>query len=360
MSIQTKLRNTLGVTALTVSMGLMANTAGATPRIVGPVSSECRDTLTVANAVFHSTAFRLDENMVAPRSAPLDVANVAGDYEAANSHGIFKILPQPTPTDPDAYGHPGTYWQIAPTQNVRWVIVETPFNWRGDFYTLYAIDPATTETGFVATDDEKDPRVVLANEWTPAAVLRNRQSGEVWAVDTQSYDIPAVWTVYAAGADGVKARCTLTFGPKVKTAFDLLPAPVRALAVDLDGTLGDGRNEGTLHPTGQIRDQVQQAWTNIALRPWALTWKPYHSRRNADLGLRHWSRGAPSFRALYQRIQADYPAAVAALADLYVQRFGKTPQAARALAEHNLDFAYRIHFVFPQAYIHPPLPAKAT
>ncbi len=122
--------------------------------------------------------------------------------------------------------------------------------------------------------------------------------------------------------------------------------------------MGDGRNEGTLEPTATLRGFVSQAWVDTALRPWAVTTKPYNTRRDADAGLRRWSYGAASFRALYRRVQADYPTAVDALADLYVERFGKTSVAARKLAIQNLDIAYRSHFVFPQYFIHPKPPAK--
>ena len=357
MSIQGVLRNI--VCAVTAGAGLISTAAVAAPRIEGTATRECRDTLAVANRVFYSPVFRLDDVVASPRGAPVQVlsqrqaGDISGGDAVAADNNAFKTLPPPKAVKPDAENVRELYWQIKPTHGIRWVIGDESYNWRGDIYTLYAIDPAIPETAFVPPDDDRDPRTILTNAWIPPLMLRDSRSGQVWAVSTQDWDVPETWHIYAAGKDGVKARCTIAFGPKVETAFALLPASVHALAVDLDGTLGNGSNEGSLHPTGRIRDDVAQAWTNIALRPWALTQKPYHSHRNADLGLRHWSRGAPSFRALYLRIQAEYPAAIDALTDLYVQRFAKTPDEARALAKHNLDIVYRSHFVFSQDYIHP-------
>jgi hypothetical protein len=359
MSIQAIRRNNPGsVTALAVAMGLLAGAAGAAPRIDGPPSRECRDTLSAADTAFYSKAFRLSDAIALPPGAPVRIVvqRAAGDISGGDAvvadRGVFKTLSQADHDDVRKI-----YWQVSPQAGIRWVVTDRPAGWRGDIYDLYALDPSDVEAGFVVAEGA-DPHKILGERWLPALMLRGARTGAIWAVDTSGFDIPDIWSIYTAGKDGVKSRCQIVFGPKVKTVFNLLPARVHTLAVDLDGTLGTGRDEGTLQPTSRIRDEVDQAWADIALRPWAVSVKPYHSRRNADAGLRHWSQGAPSFRALYLRIQADYPAAVDALADLYVQRFAKTPQAAHALAEHNLDIVYRMHFVFPQSYIHPAPPAK--
>ena len=358
MTIQT-IHNNLGkAAALAACSGLLATQAGAAPRIDGPATRECRDTLAVADTAFHSTAFRLDDAIALPRGGPVRIlsqrqaGDISGGDGVAADSAMFKTLPPPK-AGPGPKNIRGLYWQVTPTRGIRWVIADEPFNWRGDFYSLFAMDPAVSETEFVPPQGDKDPRVVLRDEWMPPVMLRDRRSGEVWAVTTETYGTPGLWTVYSAARDGVKRRCTILFGPRVKTAADLLPAPLRALAADLDGTMGDGRNEGTLEPTATLRGFVAQGWVDAVLRPWAVTTKPYNTRRDADLGLRRWSYGSPGFRALYRRIQADYPAAVDALADLYVRRFGKTPEDARKLAVHNLDIVYRSHFVFPRYFIHP-------
>ncbi len=215
MSIQARQRNHLeAATIVTICAGLLAMPAGAAPRIVGPASTECRDTLAVANTAFYSTAFRLDDAITLPRSAAVQILSQrqAGDISGGNGvtadAAMFKTLPAPKGAGPDAIGVRELYWQVTPTRGIRWVIADEPFNWRGDFYTLFAIDPKVAETSFVPPASDKDPRAILANSWMPPLMLRDKRSGEVWAVETESYDSPGVWQVYAAGKNGVKPRCT--------------------------------------------------------------------------------------------------------------------------------------------------------
>jgi len=337
---------------------VLASQASAAPRLVGGKSLECLDTLAVAKVAFYSKAFRLSDAVTLPMGGRVAVAaqredgDISGGLGVVADAAVFKTLPPPAAS---TFNRAPVYWQIKAMGGIRWVVVDEPFNFKGDWYKLYAIDPSLSEKAFLPKDRD-DPRNVLDDRWIPPLMLRNVKSGAVWAVDTESA-AAGVWTVYTAGKDGVKARCRIVTQPAAKTAFDLLPPGVRALARDLDGTLGDGMNEGTLEPTARQRYEVAQAWTNLAVRPWALPARefwPYNTRRDVDRGLKRWSYGAASFRVLYTRIRSEYPAAVDELAQLYVTRFGKTPEAARTLAVHNLDIVYRDHFVFSQYFLHPP------
>lgn len=363
------MRFTIRAAAAVLGGFVSVSPAVAAPRLVGPASQECRDTLAVAKVAFYSKAFRLSDAVTLPKGGRVAVAaqrkdgDISGGLGVVADAAIFKTLPpkSPPPSAPD-FNRAPVYWQVAPTGRTRWVLVDEPFNWQGDWYELYAVDPSLQESAFKPLERD-DPRKVLGFKWIPPLMLRDVKSGAVWAVDTENYDTSGAWTVYAARAQGTKARCIVTFAPKMKTAFDLLPPTVRALARDLDGTLGNGMDEGTLHPTARMRYEVTQAWTNVAVRPWAVgtdrVW-PYNTRRDVDAGLKRWSHGAASFRVLYKRIQGEYPAAVDELAALYVARFGKTPEAARALAIHNIDVAYRDHFIFPQSFIHPAPKTRAS
>lgn len=322
----------------------------AAPRIDGPLSRACTDTRLVADTAFHSTAFRLNEAVTLAPDSPVRIVAQRttgdmsqGDAKTVDPH-VFTTVKGDDTSDFREFD-----WQISATAGKRWVIVDSPAGWRGDTYSLYAVGATATK------DQALDPADrILTQIWIPPLMLRDKASGVVWAVDTQA----DTWYVYTVGKDGVKARCHIVFAPPAKTTFDRLPPAVRTLAVDLDGTMGDGRGEGTLNQTGRLRGEVDLAWYNLVLRPWAMTTKPYNSRSDAEAGLRLWSRGAPSFRALYARIQADYPLARDVLADLYVRDFAKTPEAAKALAETNLDIVYRSHFVFPKHLLHPPATQK--
>lgn len=345
---------------------VLVSGAQAAPRLVGGTSAECRDTLAVAKVAFYSKAFRLSDAVTLPKGGRVAVAaqrtakDISGGLGVVADPAVFKTLPAvSSPPSAPNFNRAPVYWQVAGIDRTRWVLVDEPFNWQGDWYKLYAVDPSLKENAFRPAERD-DPRKVLDHKWIPPLMLRNVKSGAVWAVDTENA-ATGIWVVYVAGKGGVKERCRIVTQQQVKTAFGLLPPTVRALARDLDGTLGDGMDEGTLRPTARMRYEVAQAWTNVAVRPWAVrpgsVW-PYNTRRDVDAALKRWSYGAASFRVLYKRIQGEYPAAVDELAVLYVSRFGKTPQAARALAVHNIDIAYRDHFIFPQSFIHPAPKAR--
>jgi hypothetical protein len=51
--------------------------------------------------------------------------------------------------------------------------------------------------------------------------------------------------------------------------------------------------EGTLQPTARIKNLVEQAWANAAMRPWALKRDPYNSRAEVDEGPRKMGNARP-------------------------------------------------------------------
>jgi hypothetical protein len=331
---------------------LMVSGARAAPYLKGGTSQDCRDTLQVARTAFYSKSFHVNDAVTLPKGRVEAVAqqlpggDLSEDGGIAADATVFRKLGG-APDQSSRY----QYWQMSPAHALRWVIEDEFGGMLGDSYSLYAIDARTDEQAFAQTVDKAPP--VIDQSWLPPLMLRDSRTQTVWAVDIGPYSgVLNDWSVHAETDGAITTRCTIVFSPTTD-ATKLLPPPTRTLARLLDGTLGEGLNEGTLHPTYRIRSEVANAWANAALRPWAVTLTPYHSRHNVDLGLRNWSHGAKSFRALYRKIQAQYPLAEQALADLYVAKFGKTPVQAKALAARNLDLIYRDHFVFSQAYLHP-------
>src|SRR5262249_53406743 len=147
--------------------------------------------------------------------------------------------------------------------------------------------------------------------WTPPLVVRDEASGALAVIFLDTRFL-APWAVFVQHGQTYEQACTISFRPDVTNGAQLLPSEVQTLAQRIGATLGDGRNEGTLQSTGRRLYQLQHIWANAALRPWALTDREvYNSRAEVDAGLRAWSRGAPSFRAAYAALQADYPRAEA-------------------------------------------------
>lgn len=325
--------------------------AGAVgPYLLVGSSRECRESLVVADAAFTSRSFYLNEAISLKSNADVDIVGQKATGDISGGFGF--IADQTVFSTVDVQGPRPIYWQTTPEGGLRWVVSATSVGWRGDIYALYAIDKGITSKAFNPQEGRESHAVV--DGLIPPVMLRDRKTHSVWALVTgAAYQVLGDWSVYAERGNAAKKICTIRFSPPVKTAFALLPKSARVLALELDGILGDGGGEGTLHPTATLRYDIQAAWANAVLRPWALTQEPYNTRHDVDAGLERWSQRASNFQELYKRIKAQYPRAQQSLAKLYVERFNKTPEQASALAARNLDIIYRSHFMFTQDFVRP-------
>ena len=321
------------------------------PRLEGAARPECADALVIARSVFDSRAFW----QFGPQPVPKGVASVqvlqAYDLDISDGRGVdadkgtFDELPlgeQPPRS---------MHWQKRPEGAYRLAIGETSYGWRGDLYTLYTVDKALAPAAVIAGHNEdKLPagvRVVVRHEWRPPQIYRRGADGPLWVLTVgQPFEFLDHWTVYVPGPDSLRQACTIRFRPDVKAAVDLLPQPVRALEALLDRTLGSGVGEGTLHPTTRLRNEVEYAWANAVMRPWANI-VPYNDRATVDAGLAEWAEAEPSNRTLLRAIRRQYPRAERSLAQYYRTRFHATPDAARRQAAYLLDLVYRHHYAFP-------------
>jgi hypothetical protein len=321
------------------------------PRLDGPSRPECTDALAIARAVFDSAAFWQFE----PQPAPQGVVSVqvlqAQDLDISGGRAveadkrIFDELPL-------REGPPRSlYWQKRPQGAYRLAVGEISYGWRGDLYNLYAVDAGVASDAVIAGHlDDKPPagvRVVVRHEWRPPQIYQRGADAPLWVLTVGApYRFLDHWTVYVPDPDGLRQACTIRFRPDVKAAVDLLPQPVRALEALLDRTIGTGVGEGTLHPTVRLRNEVEDTWANMAMRPWTRI-EPYNSRAAVDAGLAAWASSAPWNRTLLRAIRRQYPRAERSLARYYRTRFHATPEAARRQAVYLLDLAYRQHYAFP-------------
>lgn len=190
---------------------------------------------------------------------------------------------------------------------------------------------------------------IIPENWVPPLIL---QSGEenLWAIGGSHPAIPfPTWSIYARGTGKeMMLQCEVHFGPD-KPPLKLLPPPVQKLHALLSEAVGDGRDEGTLHPTAHIAVEVQHIWANIATRPWVLPeLVPYNSREEVDRNLMQWTRPVKSFYRLHQKIYTLYPTAQKSLEKYYISHFGMSAKDAKKLAAQSLDIAFRSYFVFPR------------
>lgn len=326
-----------------------AGTAFAWPQMTGDTRrSECVEALAMASAQFRSDTFSMRAPLpIAAAAMSRLVLSIGEEHiEAGNAQ-----IADPEVFDKIAYpGDPNTlrnlYWQISPQNGKRLIVAESAVGWRGDWYSYYLVDPSLPVETFLVDPQQAQThglRPVIQEVWRPLQLLQNSASGQLWAIDQNQ---EGSWDVYILDEAGMSPRCHIAFMPELTRAVLLVPKPVQRLATLLAEALGPGKDEGTLQPTARIAYEVEQAWANAAIRPWALKRELYNSRAEVDDGLKKWAMQGPAYRKAYRVLRRQYPKAVSSLTSYYRSTFHVSSRAARAMAIHSLDYVYRSYFVF--------------
>lgn len=348
-------------------MGLvMATLPLAVPARVGPLlagdrnRTECRVALEMAKAAFNSTNPDLYWPIPTPDPAKAGIVfsrTMNADNGVQADPAIFDSIR--LTANPD--WQPTVYWQRAATNGTHSVVVAAPFNWRGDWYYLFRVDAGLTLDDFLrlysqvpvhdaqrtAADTSTLIPVLGDNRWQPPILLQTRQTGVLWALDQGEADTPLPpWKVTLMEADGTTSPCQVGFIRPTGAGLAVLPAAVRRFARLADEALGPGRNEGTLHPTANIRMDVERDWAILSERPWALTAAPYNSRREVDPGLSKWSKAVPARGRLRRKLSRSYNPAKEALAKFLASRFAIQADEARSFSAYAMDVLLRNYFVF--------------
>ncbi len=336
----------LGLFIIGAVVGTMTAAAHDVPWLEGEARApQCQEALRIADRAYRSKAFYLYEargwpaHMTSkPVLQPIDDIDLSGGDSVVADPDTFVIR------DKSQGGQAFDYWQKDARNSVRLVLGEEALGWRGNMYSLYIVPEMLDAKAFEAARDTLD--TALLESWQVPLVLRTA-GGAYWAISTEAGGAYlANWSVLAVRRGVLKPICTVRFVEQETGVLGLLPPDVKALADSLDSTLGSGFEAGTLQPTAHLRYRSQQTWANVILRPWALSRKPYNSRCEVDAALKLWSRGGPQAKRVYRAIQRQYPAALRALAETYVVRFGKTSSEADSMAGRTLDIAFRSYFFF--------------
>ena len=246
------------------------------------------------------------------------------------------------------------YWQKSATLGRRFVALDKPFNWEGDWYSIFSIPANRSLNKFLrerphygATRSPSGVLTFLHSSWRPPMVLVDHNNRHLWAVNmAASYWLLGEWRVYSLDQNNTRPQCTVRFHAGASNPAGLLPKAVRRFARLCNGALGPDQNSGTLHPIETLRLQAQEVMANMAMRPWALTEKPYNTRAEVNADLRTWAKGTPRHHRLFVAIQRQYPVAERALGHYYRTRFDWSPEKAHQVAAHALDIAFRSYFVF--------------
>ena len=252
-------------------------------------------------------------------------------------------------------GKPTVFWRRGKQRASHLAVIDTPFNWQGDWYALYLLSPDATANGLlkrVTADVSDKPLTPMLgdNRWAIPLVLTDQKTGQDWLIDRgEPYETLADWKVYEPVGLRLKALCRVSFGLPKEGGLSLLPRAVSRFAAVADEALGPGSNEGTLHPTAGLRLAVKQDWAAAALRPWALTGTPYNTRAEINRGLERWASGNRKRLAILSQIKKNEIAAEGSLTTYYIAHFGKAPVEARRLSRYVLDHNFRDYFTFSKS-----------
>ena len=332
-----------------------------TPRLDG----YCAQALKVAKAQFHSDNFYLHEPPPVPPGLGSTFAlgpkpgDISGGDGIRYNNQFFRKL-TPPPHDMGVNVRTFVYWQKTAATGRRVVVVDEPMNWQGDWYGLFTVpinmrpmrfwhqvelmENGSNETG-------AGVRQVIPLAWSPPVVFSDNHTARLWAINLNE---ERAWHPYLLGPEVGASDCTIRFQPRPPFAgrlghvylLPLLPPAVHQLARTLNAILGPDENFGTLHAVASLRTKARKTWVNVALRPWALTEKPYNTMEEVNAGLRAWAKSTPRHHRLYDKLRVEYPEARRALAHYYQTRFPKSEKAASEMASRALSIAFRSYFVF--------------
>ena len=327
----------------------LAFPCSAAPRIIGKTAdARCVEARQMAQAVFRSNSASLIWPLPKPVRRTTRIILSQSSEDISGGGGIaatkdFNVV-SGGPTLPTVF------WRRGGTRAWRMAVVDTPFNWEGDQYSLYLLPPGATTSKFFAqlsANSSSGAPNSLIDGWSIPLVLKNQRTGRDWIINRgEPYETLADWTVYGLAGPHLKILCRVSFNLPKGGGLELLPPVVGRFAKAADEALGPGKDEGTLQPTARIRLSVQKDWATAALRPWAATDKPYNSRSEINHGLNQWAAGNKKRSAVLSRLQRYQKAAELPLAAYYSARFGQTPAAARRLSHHILDHNLRDYFTF--------------
>ncbi|MEJ7804988.1 MAG: hypothetical protein WKG03_03580 [Telluria sp.] len=308
------------------------------PRLVnGKRHSECNAAFKMASSFHRSTAFTVWQ--WEPRAESAEHKLIFPNK--VDGHGVdVKSTPF---TQVEIPTKRIAYWQTAPYRNSRLVIEAELYGYRGDEYNVRVAHASLTPSSYFLTTHhyEDGPTTALFDAtWMPPIVFQRKNTGYLWLIDVGSpRALTPYWKVYVPKEGKYLVTCQVQFSPKVTDSASLLPHPVQRLARLLDQSIGAFGEED------ELRNEIQQTWVNVALRPGAMG-SPFNSRKEVNSGLSRWAEKGKGYRVAHTQIKAQYRVAETALAMYYATQFNLSKNRSRSTAKKVLDIAFRRHYVF--------------
>src|SRR5438270_8685490 len=191
--------------------------AAANPKMIGNGrDAHCREALQMANAAFRSTSGSLLWPIASPARSSAKIVLAANARDISGGHALtvddraFATLPSP----PAQESNSTTYWARSVSGGSRLVVVDEPFNWRGDWYYVFAIPADMTPERFTRERNQQRSAWKPAlgdNRWTPPVVLRD--VSQYWLIDRgEAYEVMPDWKIYVQARKGLASTCRISFG----------------------------------------------------------------------------------------------------------------------------------------------------
>ena len=325
--------------------------ARAQPHMKGAVDRpECQAAIKMAEKAFYSTEYSLFWPVPAPDESAhrivlsRKIKDISGGDALEAAPDVFVRK-----RNRELSAETVIFWQRSAADGKRFVVLDSPFSWRGHWYHLFVVDGHLGVDEFVQdirNGTIPDP-ILGRNRWQPPILLQSLETEGLWILDQGERGIGlSPWKVLFLGKSGVTKTCQIEFSTEQSLGLSRMPPSVRKFAALTDQALGPGRNEGTLQPTQQIRNRVAGHWTILSKRPWAFEPNPANTREEIETGLAQWAAAHSARADLLQDMIEEYGHAERELAQFFVSEFDIAESDARDFSAYAMDIMLRSYFVF--------------
>lgn len=315
----------------------------------------CHEALKIAKNMFLSDSFNIYTISYIPNSVSSELVIECGEQDHEDrfendliiKQDIFEKISRNL-VEGASSPQDKIYWQRNAHQGFRLVLESSWFR-EGFIYTLFTVKEEITANELLSGPNIQPSEQVIeiTDGRRPPLILKDNNTNVIWAIGlNSSYDVLGNWKVFSIGDTGVQQCCTIYFRPQVEEVQKLLPPAVTKLSQLLYKTLGRDVLASTYIGDHRRLNEVENAWTNVALRPWSLTIEPYNSRKEVDIGLQRWAQQSKFNHRIYQDILRQYKKTQLSLARYYKMYFNVALNIAITMASHSLDIVFRQYFIF--------------
>lgn len=246
--------------------------------------------------------------------------------------------------------HPSIYLQKG-SQNGAHFAVRQFFAGPEEYYDLTLVN-GTEALGplfsqLESTKGIASSQVLCNHSWLSPWIYKSTSTNQVFAITTGNQaKCLDNWQIYQIDSTGKATNIgTIGFMPEFAHDFDVIPrGPLKQMALVLDQMIGPASpDNGGFNPPARLKTRIRHMWANLLYRPYAME-QPPDTKAAINLAISKWSQESSSNFGQARKLNALYPAAFKQLTEYYASNQKLSAQEAKALANKNLDLAFRTHF----------------